>query len=121
MLMADLATPRMTVDEFLVWAEGQDGRWELRDGAPVSMRPERVAHTETKGEAYSALKNAIAVARAPCRALTEGAAVRIDAGTVFEPDALVYCGARLPADSPEVSSPVNRRRGAFPGRRRAGS
>src|SRR5271170_7245808 len=68
MMMADLATPRMTVDEFLVWAEGQDGRWELQDGAPVSMSPERVAHTETKGEAYSALKNAIALARAPCRA-----------------------------------------------------
>jgi Putative restriction endonuclease len=83
MMMADLATPRMTVDEFLGWAEGQDGRWELQDGAPVSMSPERVAHTETKGEAYSALKNAIAVARAPCRALTEGAAVRIDAGPVW--------------------------------------
>ena len=68
----------MTVDEFLVWAEGRDGRWELQDRAPVSMSPERVAHTETKGEAYSALENAIAVARAPCRALTEGAAVRID-------------------------------------------
>jgi len=104
--MADLATPRMTVDEFLVWAEGQDGRWELQDGGPVSMCPERVAHTETKGEAYSALKNAIAVARAPCRALTEGAAVRIDTGTVLEPDVLVYCGPRLPADSLEVSSPV---------------
>ena len=104
--MADLATPRMTVDEFLVWAEGQDGRWELQDGAPVSMCPERVAHTETKGEAYSALNNAIAVARAPCRALTEGAAVRIDTGTVLEPDVLVYCGPRLPADSLEVSSPV---------------
>jgi Uma2 family endonuclease len=109
-MLADLATPRMTVDEFLAWAEGQDGRWELQDGAPVSMSPERVAHTETKGEAYAALKNAIAVAiavaRAPCRALTEGAAVRIDTGTVLEPDVLVYCGPRLPADSLEVSSPV---------------
>src|ERR1700733_13858707 len=65
--MADLSTHRMTVDEFLAWAEGQDGRWELQDGAAVAMSPERVAHTETKGEAYSALKNAIAVARAPCR------------------------------------------------------
>jgi Uma2 family endonuclease len=74
--------------------------------APLSPCPERVAHTETKGEAYSALENAIAVARAPCRALTEGAAVRIDAGTVFEPDVLVYCGPRLPADSLEVPSPV---------------
>ena len=34
------------------------------------------------------------------------AAVRIDAGTVFEPNVLVYCGPRLPADSLEDSSPV---------------
>jgi Uma2 family endonuclease len=104
--MTDLAKHRMTADEFLVWAEGQDERWELQDGAPVAMSPERIAHTETKGEAYSALKNAIALAKAPCRALTEGGAVRIDAGTVFEPDVLVYCGPRLPADALEVSSPV---------------
>ena len=36
------ALKRMTVDEFLLWAEGQEGRWELHDGAPVMMSPERV-------------------------------------------------------------------------------
>lgn len=70
------------------------------------MSPERIAQTETKGEACSALENAIALARAHCRALTEGAAVRIDIGTVFEPDVLVYCGPRLPPDTLEVPSPV---------------
>ena len=85
------------------------------------MSPERVAHTETKGEAYSALKNAIAVAKAPCRALTEGAAVRIDAGTVFEPDVLVYCGPRLPADLLKVPSPVIVVEAPSPWRSRAGS
>src|SRR5271170_23289 len=39
-------------------------------------------NVRTKGEAYSALENAIALAKAPCRALTEGAAVRIDRGSV---------------------------------------
>jgi Uma2 family endonuclease len=27
----------MTVEEFLPWAEGKDGRWELHDGVPVMM------------------------------------------------------------------------------------
>jgi Uma2 family endonuclease len=41
----------MTVEEFLRWAEGKEGRWELHDGVPVMissaepvmMSPERAA------------------------------------------------------------------------------
>ncbi len=53
------ALKQMTSDEFLLWAEGKEGRWELHDGVPVMMSPERVVHGLTKGEAYAALKNAI--------------------------------------------------------------
>jgi hypothetical protein len=38
----------MTVDEFLVWAEAQDGRWELYNGVPYAMAPERARHGEVK-------------------------------------------------------------------------
>jgi len=31
------ALKQMTVDEFLSWAEGREGRWELHDGVPVMM------------------------------------------------------------------------------------
>ncbi len=27
----------MTVEEFLQWAEGKEGRWELHDGVPVMI------------------------------------------------------------------------------------
>jgi hypothetical protein len=40
--MSTPAQRKMTVDEFLVWAEGQDGRWELHNGVPYPMGPERV-------------------------------------------------------------------------------
>ncbi len=30
--MAELAIPKMTVDEFLAWSEGREGRFELEDG-----------------------------------------------------------------------------------------
>ncbi len=46
--MTGLAKSDMDVDAFLVWAEGRDGRWELRDGQPLLMSPERAAHALTK-------------------------------------------------------------------------
>ena len=104
--MSVVANEKMSADEFLVWAEAQEGRWELHDGALVAMSPERAAHGRTKGEVYISLKAAIARARAPCEALPDGATVRVSQRTVFEPDALVYCGPRLPADAVEVPNPV---------------
>jgi len=104
--MPTVAKPLMTVDEFLALAEGRDGRWELQDGELVAMAPERVAHLETKAEALIALRSAIRRANAPCHAVPDGATVRIAARTAFEPDALVYCGARLPPDSIEIPEPL---------------
>lgn len=104
--MQAIAKEKMSPDEFLVWAEAQEGRWELHDGALVAMSPERVVHAETKGQVAQTLARAIESAHAPCRALPDGLGVRVGAGTVFEPDALVYCGARLPPDAIEIPNPV---------------
>ena len=46
--MPGVANSEMGVEEFLVWAEGREGRWELRDGEPVLMAPKRAAHALTK-------------------------------------------------------------------------
>ena len=51
--MSDAAAMLMTVDEFLVWGEGREGRWELHDGVIVAMSPERVVHLEAKGNVLS--------------------------------------------------------------------
>ena len=37
--MSSPARNEMDVDAFLAWAEGRDGRWELRDGQTVMMAP----------------------------------------------------------------------------------
>ena len=42
--MSNPARNEMDVDAFLAWAEGREGRWELRDGKPVMMSPDRAAH-----------------------------------------------------------------------------
>ena len=96
----------MTVDEFLVWAEDQTGRHELVDGRVWAMSPERVGHAETKFGVQTALKQAIGRAGLACYMLPDGVTVRIDSKTAYEPDALVYCGIRLPRDAVEVPSPL---------------
>jgi Uma2 family endonuclease len=96
----------MTVDEFLAWGEAQDGRYELHDGAVVSMSPERAAHWEAKFAVAVALREAINRASLPCFAVPDGATLRISDRTAFEPDAMVYCGERVTPDSLEVPNPV---------------
>ena len=74
----------MTVDEFLPWAEGKEGRWELHDGVPVMissgepvmMSPERAAHIRTKFSAAKALDAAVAAAGLLCEVFTDGLAVQ---------------------------------------------
>ena len=97
---------RMSVDEFLDWAEGREERHELIDGHPHAMSPERIGHAEAKFAAQTALKDAIGRAGLPCHMLPDGITVRIDAHTAYEPDALVYCGPRLPRGDTMVPAPV---------------
>jgi Uma2 family endonuclease len=97
--MSAIPKERMTVEEFLAWSERSPGRYELVDGRIFAQAAERAAHAKIKGEVFVALREAIRRAGAPCHALPDGMAVRVDARTVFEPDAQVYCGPPLPDDA----------------------
>ena len=98
----------MTADEFIAWAmtQPEGRRYELVAGEIIAMSPERVGHNEGKLEVVVALRDAIRGAGVPCRAYTDGMSVRVDADTVYEPDALVRCGERLGPDVVEVPDPV---------------
>ena len=106
--MSAIAPARMTADEFIAWAmqqpEGQ--RYELVAGEVVGMAPERVGHARLKGRVYEALVQAIRAAAAPCEAFPDGMAVRVDADTVYEPDALVRCGPPLDDDAVDLVDPL---------------
>ena len=104
--MSALPKHKMMVDEFLSWTKGQPGRWELFDGVPVAMSPERVIHGEVKYRVARALDAAIDKAGVACRFVLDSAAVRIDAHRSYQPDALVYCGAPVSGDALEVPNPV---------------
>jgi Uma2 family endonuclease len=57
--MADANQAPMTVDEFLAWAEEQEGRYELFNGQVYAMAPERSAHALTKFAVQTALADGI--------------------------------------------------------------
>jgi Uma2 family endonuclease len=87
------AIKRMTVPEFLAWAETQEnGRYELVCGQIVAMSPERWEHVQAKQRAFRALETAVERAGVGCQAMTEGLAVVVDDETSYIPDALVNCG-----------------------------
>jgi Uma2 family endonuclease len=104
--MSTLTQRKMTVDEFLVWAEGQEGRWELLNGVPYRMAPERTGHAKVKIAVYLALLRAVRKAGLTCHVLSDGPGVRISRHVMHIPDALVYCGPELPDDALEVPNPV---------------
>lgn len=114
-----VALKRMTVAEYLAWAEAQpeSTRTELVGGEIVAMAAERNVHNLVKQQMWLALRDAVRDAGLPCTVLGDGATVVIDERTAYEPDALVQCGVpvdllSLTADAPtivvEVISPTSR-------------
>ncbi|MBI1868389.1 MAG: Uma2 family endonuclease [Methylocystis sp.] len=104
--MIALPKTRMSVDEYLAWAEAQPGRYELVDGVVYAQAAERAAHAEMKFAVQKAFDAAIQARRLPCRVMPDGMAVRIDETTAYEPDALVYCGPKLEPDTLLVENPI---------------
>lgn len=91
----------MTVGEYLAWSDSQSERQrtELITGQIVVMPSERLTHSRVKGHVYLALLQAVKAAGVPCEVLPNGPGVHIDDHTVYEPDALVFCG-----DAPQPAS-----------------
>jgi Uma2 family endonuclease len=99
---------RMTVEEYLAWLEEQPERprYELVDGIPIAMAPERAVHARIKGEAFVALRSAVERAGLDCVVFTDGMTVRADEFTAYEPDAVVVCGETIADDAIVLDRPV---------------
>jgi len=97
---------RMTRTEYRGWSEQQSrGRFERIDGVVVAMAPERVEHNDRKMLAWLSLRRAVREAGVPCHVNGDGMTVEIG-DSDYEPDALLYCGERLPPGSTTVPSPL---------------
>jgi Uma2 family endonuclease len=99
---------RMTADEFIAWAmEQPEGkRYELVAGEVVAMAPERVGHGRAKFRIARRLAEAIELAKLPCDPFGDGMTVRVDADTIYEPDALVRCGPPIDDNAVEITDPI---------------
>jgi len=97
---------KMTVDEYLAWAEDRPGRYELYAGVVYAMAPERARHAEVKFTVQAALLAAIRRAGLRCHMLPDGMTVRVSEHTAHEPNAFVYCGEKLPDSALEVPNPL---------------
>jgi Uma2 family endonuclease len=98
---------RMTVAQFLEWAESQPGRYELVDGEPIRMAPERARHNKIKGRVFRALEDAVAAAGLTCEVFTDGMTVEISGqDRTYEPDAAVQCGIKQDLDATVLPAPL---------------
>ena len=105
--MNQLAPQRLTVEEFIAWAQAQaDGRYELEEGQIIKMASETVGHIRAKFLVAVAMTRAVKEAAIPVFVLTGGATVRINAKTAYEPDAMVYAGPELPDHVIEIENPI---------------
>ncbi len=103
--MSEVAAKHMTVDEFLAWAEGREGKWELHDGVTVQMAAEQAYHSRVKAFAGDALLAALRRKRAECGVYADGLAVRITHRRAFVPDELVTCPP-APEKDMETTTPL---------------
>jgi Uma2 family endonuclease len=98
----------MTAEEFMAWYDTQpEGRrYELLGGIVYEMQGERVRHNEVKQRVSGSFRSQIADRKLRCQNFADGMAVRVDAETVFEPDAMVRCGSRVPGDATLIQDPL---------------
>jgi Uma2 family endonuclease len=98
----------MTSDEFIAWAmeQPETSHYELAAGEVVAKSPEPSAHALTKAHVWRRLAEGTEAANRPCEIYPSGMAVEIDEATTYEPDALVRCGAPLPADAIKLNDPI---------------
>ena len=94
--MADPATKRMTLDDFLWWDDGTETRYELIDGFPVAMAPPAEAHRILAVRLASRIDAAV-TSRRPCNAQIEPGVTRPDrANSYYVPDIAVTCEPNEP-------------------------
>lgn len=85
-----LRKPRMSREDFFVWAEAQDERYEFDGFAPVAMTGGTVGHSRITRNIHFALQSRLA--GSGCEPLGPDAGLRTVGDTVRYPDALVTCG-----------------------------
>jgi Uma2 family endonuclease len=96
----------LTILEFLVWAEQQPGRWQLRDGAPEMMAPPGGRHGRIQAELARRIGNHLERLGSRCSVLTGAGVVPAvrSAHTMLVPDVGVTCAPT--GDEAAIPDPI---------------
>jgi Uma2 family endonuclease len=92
-IQAQALRERMTVTEFLDWASGEDGRWQLVDGEPRAMAPANTVHSYLQNELGRLIGNHLRAVDAPCDVFANPGVVpaTMSAHNMRVPDLAVSC------------------------------
>jgi Uma2 family endonuclease len=102
--MAEPATKRMTLNEFLSWDDGTDTRYELWGGTIVAMAPPMPRHGALAAMLIREIGTAL-LPRTPCRVFTEAGIALPDRDDAFYvADFAVSCEP-LRTDDPLIRQP----------------
>lgn len=100
----------MTLDEFLVWEEGQERRWQFDGFQPVAVGETGVSPEVGGTAAHSAIQRNLAISvgarlrGGPCRFYGSDLKIEVD-GSVRYPDGMVVC-TPVPPRATVVRDPV---------------
>ncbi len=99
---------RMTVGQFLAWAEAQpDGaRYELVGGRVVEMQAERNRHALVKADVWRLLADAVLAADLPCIAFPDGVTIAVDDSHARRPDVALQCDGDIDLDAVTCDRPL---------------
>ncbi|MDZ4841920.1 MAG: Uma2 family endonuclease [Hyphomicrobium aestuarii] len=114
---------KMTAAQFRDWAVEQPRRYELVDGEPIAMAPERALHNRVKGLIFRVFLQIVERDGLACEVFTDGMSVEVppvglEGWRNYEPDVSVQCGVVQDLNSMvlpaplivvEMSSPSSRR------------
>jgi Uma2 family endonuclease len=104
--MSAPAKHRLTIPEFLDWAAGREGKYQLVRGEVFAMAPESIQHARVKATMWAALQAGIKAAGLPCEAIIDGPGVAIADDTCYIPGVSVNCGERAAGNVRLVPNPV---------------
>src|SRR3954453_19923081 len=90
-MTAERAHRLMLADEFLAWADGCPGHYELVDGVAIAMAPASRNHARIAQNIGTLAASALAQRR-PCRAVQQGGVRLPDGGNVYVPAARSTAG-----------------------------
>jgi Uma2 family endonuclease len=98
---------RMTLDEFLAWAPGDNQIWQLVDGRPEAMAPANRTHGAIQGEMGGLIRDHLRQRHSPCSLIvTPGVVPRIQSDMNFRiPDLAVTC-SDYQAEETTITDPV---------------